>query len=159
VLYPAELPGPMAIWANENASNMKSQFAHLRHRGVPTPPRASRRIAVFLAAALSLLFLAAGASAGCPVDGGERAMVSSVTDRGEIALADGRVARLAGLDIPDSTLASCKMVRARAPGWLRIWSAARWPCAFWPLGRIDGVASLPISRIRIRPAAAPNQSR
>jgi endonuclease YncB( thermonuclease family) len=107
----------MAIWANENASNMKSQFAHLRHRGVPTPPRASRRIAVFLAAALSLLFLAAGASAGCPVDGGERAMVSSVTDRGEIALADGRVARLAGLDIPDSTRGELQN-GASARAWL-----------------------------------------
>jgi endonuclease YncB( thermonuclease family) len=89
----------MAIWANKNASNMKSQSAHLRDGGVLVPPRARRRIA--LGGALLLILLAGGASAACPVDDGERAIVSSVTERGEIALADGRVARLAGLDIPD----------------------------------------------------------
>jgi endonuclease YncB( thermonuclease family) len=39
--------------------------------------------------------------AACLSAGVERASVSSITERGEIALADGRLARLAGLDIPD----------------------------------------------------------
>jgi len=60
--------------------------------------RAPRRVAALFAA---LLLLATPARAACPTAGEESARVSAVSERGEILLADGREARLAGLDIPD----------------------------------------------------------
>lgn len=60
--------------------------------------RAPRRLVALFAALLSL---AIPARAACPTDGEQRALVSAVSERGEILLADGRQARLAGLDIPD----------------------------------------------------------
>lgn len=62
--------------------------------------RATHRLILALAAAL-LLAAALPARAACPIGGGERVRAASVNERGEVVLADGRIARLAGLDIPD----------------------------------------------------------
>ena len=68
---------------------MKSAFTHpVRRLGA----RAA-------AAALAVLFACAGAAAACGTAAGS-VRPASVTQRGEIALADGRVLRLAGLDLP-----------------------------------------------------------
>jgi endonuclease YncB( thermonuclease family) len=65
-------------------------------------PPGPRRISLLIIKALLLAALPFGAGAAC-LGGGERALVASINERGEIALADGRVARLAGLDIPDAS--------------------------------------------------------
>jgi len=66
-------------------------------------PPGPRRISLVIVRALLLAALPFGAGAACLGGGGERAIVASINERGEIALADGRVARLAGLDIPDAS--------------------------------------------------------
>jgi endonuclease YncB( thermonuclease family) len=58
----------------------------------------SRRLATLAAA---VLLMTTPARAACPAAGDQRALVSAISERGEIQLADGRTARLAGLDIPD----------------------------------------------------------
>ncbi|WP_158816168.1 thermonuclease family protein [Methylocapsa sp. S129] len=78
--------------------------------------RAPHLMAPLLAAALLLAGLTR-AGAACPAAGGERAIVASVTERGEITLADGRVARLAGLDIPDASRGDPESA-AKARAWL-----------------------------------------
>jgi endonuclease YncB( thermonuclease family) len=65
-------------------------------------PRAPLRLGLLIIGALWLAALPHGAGAACLAVSGERVLVSSINERGEIALADGRVARLAGLDIPDA---------------------------------------------------------
>jgi endonuclease YncB( thermonuclease family) len=64
-------------------------------------PRA-RRIAVLVVGLGLLGGMARDAEAACPAGSGERVSVASVNARGEIVLADGRAARLGGLDIPDA---------------------------------------------------------
>jgi endonuclease YncB( thermonuclease family) len=59
------------------------------------------RPACVLFAAVLLAGLPAVAAAACGSAGEQRAIVSAISERGEILLADGREARLAGLDIPD----------------------------------------------------------
>jgi endonuclease YncB( thermonuclease family) len=76
-------------------------------------PRALRRATVILA----LLLLAAPASAACPAAGDQRATVAAISGRGEILLADGRQARLAGLDVPDPGRGDPKSAAA-ARQWL-----------------------------------------
>jgi micrococcal nuclease len=113
VLYPAELPGLVDDKANgrkmagvarpfERGSIMKLRVAHLR--------ATRRRLAPLLAFGLRLaLFIAASvafdpslaAEPFCADPPEARARVVSITDRLEIALGDGRHARLAGLDLPD----------------------------------------------------------
>jgi endonuclease YncB( thermonuclease family) len=61
--------------------------------------------------------LADGASAACPAAPQERAAVTAVADRAEIVLADGRRARLAGLDVPDSGRGDPALA-ASARAWL-----------------------------------------
>ncbi len=73
-----------------------------------------RRLA---ALAGSVILLALPARAACPVAGDQRALVSAVSERGEIQLADGRTARLAGLDIPDPGRGDPKTA-AQARAWL-----------------------------------------
>ena len=79
-------------------------------------PRASHHMALLLAAALWFVG-PARAEASCSAADGERASVSSITERGEIVLADGRVARLAGLDIPDPSRGDPESA-ANARAWL-----------------------------------------
>jgi endonuclease YncB( thermonuclease family) len=71
-------------------------------------------------ALLAVLFFgfAFGARADCLSGGGERATVNSITPRAEFALADGRVARLAGLDIPDASRGDPDSA-SDARAWLR----------------------------------------
>lgn len=57
--------------------------------------------AALLAAALLSLAIPARAVAACLAVDDVRAVVSAVSERGEIVLGDGRWTRLAGLDIPD----------------------------------------------------------
>ena len=59
------------------------------------------RPACVLFAAVLLAGLPAAAAAACGSASEQRAIVSAISERGEILLADGREARLAGLDIPD----------------------------------------------------------
>jgi endonuclease YncB( thermonuclease family) len=66
---------------------------------------------------VATLLIAGSARGGCPVAGGERAAVASITPRGELVLADGRVARLAGLDIPDPSRGDPDNA-AKARAWL-----------------------------------------
>ena len=73
-------------------------------------------MALLLAAALWFVG-PARAEASCSAADGERASVSSITERGEIVLADGRVARLAGLDIPDPSRGDPESA-ANARAWL-----------------------------------------
>ncbi|MGO8798272.1 MAG: thermonuclease family protein [Roseiarcus sp.] len=63
----------------------------------PNQPRALFPLAVFSA----VLLAAVSARAACPSAGDQRVEVTAVSERGEILLADGRQARLAGLDVPD----------------------------------------------------------
>jgi endonuclease YncB( thermonuclease family) len=93
---------------------MKSESAHLRVKTDFMNPRAWRPMVLLPIAAL---LLACAARAACPMGGAERATVSSVTERGEIALADGRLARLAGLDIPDPSRGDPESA-ANARAWL-----------------------------------------
>jgi endonuclease YncB( thermonuclease family) len=65
----------------------------------------------------SLVLLDGEAGAACSAAGGEPAMVASVTERGEIMLADGRAVRLAGLDIPDFSRGEPENA-ANARAWL-----------------------------------------
>jgi endonuclease YncB( thermonuclease family) len=74
--------------------------------GTPCPGKngdasLSAAIRLLFIVALALAGFAGGADAACTAGSGELAAVASITPRGEIALADGRLARLAGLDIPD----------------------------------------------------------
>jgi endonuclease YncB( thermonuclease family) len=62
----------------------------------------ARRIAVLVVGLGLLGGMAPSAEAACPSGGGARVSVASVGERGEILLADGRAARLGGLDIPDA---------------------------------------------------------
>jgi endonuclease YncB( thermonuclease family) len=83
----------------------KRLYHEIRVRA-PSHPQADpmRARALRLARAFAAVALLAGASraaAGCAGVNEERVRVSAVTERGEIGLADGRQARLAGLDIPD----------------------------------------------------------
>ena len=80
-------------------------------------PRAPHRIGLLIVGALWLAAAPGGAMAACLAIGGERATVSSINERGEIALADGRVARLAGLDIPDASRGDPESA-ANARAWL-----------------------------------------
>ena len=64
------------------------------------------------------------AQAACPTGEPERVLASSVNDRGEILLSDGRVARLAGLDIPDPGRGDPK-IAANARSWLAARLAGR----------------------------------
>jgi endonuclease YncB( thermonuclease family) len=66
-------------------------------------PRAPHRIGLLFVCALWFAAAPRSSAAACLGGGGERAIVSSINERGEIALADGRVVRLAGLDIPDAS--------------------------------------------------------
>jgi endonuclease YncB( thermonuclease family) len=85
----------------------------LKH--APMSVRAAKLAAAFLAALLLPSF--AQAAALCPGAGEERAIVSGVGERGEILLADGRQARLAGLDIPDPGRGDAQNA-AMARAWL-----------------------------------------
>ena len=73
-----------------------------------------RRLAALAAATF---LLARPALAACPTAGDQRAVVSAVTERGDIELSDGRTARLAGLDIPDPGRGDPK-TGAEARTWL-----------------------------------------
>jgi endonuclease YncB( thermonuclease family) len=73
--------------------------------------------ALCAAAIVAALLLAWPAVAACPTAGDQRAEVAAVSERGEILLADGRQARLAGLDIPDPGRGDPKTARA-ALQWL-----------------------------------------
>jgi micrococcal nuclease len=74
------------------------------------------RLPAILVALLPLVCLPGAAGAACQA-GGERAFVTSVTERGEIQLADGRSVRLVGLDIPDASRGEPETA-ANARAWL-----------------------------------------
>jgi endonuclease YncB( thermonuclease family) len=78
------------------------------NRGAP------RHLATLFAAYLAM---AAPARSACATSGEESARVSAVSERGEILLADGRAARLAGLDIPDPARGEPETA-AQARNWL-----------------------------------------
>jgi endonuclease YncB( thermonuclease family) len=79
--------------------------------------RAPLRLRSLILIVASLAFLDAEAGAGCPAVGGESAVVASVTERGEVMLADGRAVRLAGIDIPDASRGEPESA-ATARAWL-----------------------------------------
>jgi endonuclease YncB( thermonuclease family) len=141
----------------KNASIMKSESAHLRVKTDLMNPRAPRRLLLILVGALSLVGLPRGAGAACPTGGGERVTVAAVNERGEIALADGRVARLAGLDIPDASRGDPQSA-ANARAWLssrlagreadlRAFAARtdRWGRLLVDISAIDQSAASPLS--------------
>jgi hypothetical protein len=80
-------------------------------------PRALRLGLILLAIAGSVPGFAGDGSAACLAAPQERASVSAIADRSEIVLADGRRARLAGLDVPDSGRGDPALA-ASARAWL-----------------------------------------
>jgi micrococcal nuclease len=113
VLYPAELPGLVDDKASgrkmagvarpfKRASIMKFREAHLRatRRRLAPPLALGLRLALSMGASVAFDPSLAG-EAFCADPPEARARVVSITDRLEIALGDGRQARLAGLDLPD----------------------------------------------------------
>jgi endonuclease YncB( thermonuclease family) len=138
VLYPAELPGRTMSFMLRCAFRFQEPFAdshrlqsarrdrlivptrHLTRtnralKHAPMSVRAASLAAAFFAALL-LPSIAQGAAL-CPGAGEERAIASGVGERGEILLADGRRARLAGLDIPDPGRGDAQNA-AKAKAWL-----------------------------------------
>jgi endonuclease YncB( thermonuclease family) len=81
----------------------------------PMSLRAASLLAILIAALL--LPTLARAATLCPSAGEERAEVSGVGERGEILLADGRQARLSGLDVPDPGRGDPQNA-AKAKAWL-----------------------------------------
>ena len=86
-------------------------------QSVPMNLRIPHRLRSLAWAAASLLLCCGEAGAACSLGGGEPATAASVTERGEIVLADGRTLRLAGLDIPDSSRGEPENA-ASARAWL-----------------------------------------
>jgi endonuclease YncB( thermonuclease family) len=80
--------------------------------------------AVLLVFSLFFLGFAGDARANCEAAGQALATVSEIADRGEILLADGRRARLAGLDVPDTGRGDPALAAA-ARSWLTARLAGR----------------------------------
>jgi endonuclease YncB( thermonuclease family) len=86
--------------------------------------RDSRRPGSVLLAIPAIFMGLTEAHAACASGPQERVAVSSVGDRGEIALGDGRRARLAGLDVPDAGRGDPE-IAAEARAWLTTKLAGR----------------------------------
>jgi endonuclease YncB( thermonuclease family) len=153
LLYPAELPG----LANETCHELRHALPY--HDKMTCSSGAARyiarrlpflrAIALVVSAAMSLAAISrAEAQQLCPVAGNERVAVVSVDEQLELALSDGRVLRVAGVepvrptpDNPDSDTAARDALRAAVRDGLDIVTLAR-PDRW---GRIPVFAFLPPS--------------